>query len=72
MFRYFFVSILISFTYFNKFVSEEEIDYQSEVFIEGLNVSIPSFLLFWILSYTFQKSFVQMGMIGETDSQNEF
>jgi hypothetical protein len=64
--------VLLSFAYFNKFVSTEEIDYQAEVFIEGLNVSIPSFLLFWILSYTLQKSMIQMGMIGEADILNEF
>lgn len=64
---YFFVSVMLSFVYFNKFVTNEDIDYQSEVFIEGLNVSVPSFLLCWILSYTLNKSFT-----GGVDGLQEF
>lgn len=66
------MSVLLSFLYFNKFVTSEEIDYQSEVFIEGLNVSIPSFLLFWILSYTINKSFTGVGAPITADFANEF
>ena len=47
--------MIISTIYFNKFVSDEEVEYQSEVFIEGLNVSIPAFLFTWIVSHTFNK-----------------
>jgi len=44
---------------------EEETDYQADIFVEGLNVSIPTFLvkisfvifsqLVWILSFTYSK-----------------
>ena len=47
-------SIILTSLYFSKFVSteNEDIDYQSEVLVEGLNVSIPLFLLCWIMTYT--------------------
>lgn len=45
---------VISFMYFKRFVnSDEEVDYQSEIFIEGLNVGIPLFLLSWTFTYTY-------------------
>ena len=48
-------TILTSF-YFNKYISpDEDIDYQGEIFTEGMNVSIPLFLLSWILSFTWVK-----------------
>lgn len=45
--------------YFNKFVSSDDIDYQAEVFTEGLNVSVPLFLLCWIMTYTMNKLLIQ-------------
>ena len=47
-------SIILTSLYFSKFVSteNEDIDYQSEVLVEGLNVSVPLFLLCWIMTYT--------------------
>ena len=39
------------------YVSNEDVDYQSEVFVEGSNVSIPLFLLCWIMSHTLNKYF---------------
>jgi hypothetical protein len=69
MFSYFLVSVISSFLYFNKFITSEEIDYQSEVFIEGLNVAVPSFLLCWILSYTINKSF---GITSDVLDASEF
>lgn len=48
-------SVIISTVYFNKFVSEDEVEYQSDVFIEGLNVSIPAFLFMWIVCFTYNK-----------------
>ena len=47
-------SIILTSLYFSKFVSteNEDIDYQSEVLVEGLNVSVPLFLLYWIMTYT--------------------
>jgi hypothetical protein len=47
--------VIVSTVYFNKFVSDEEMEYQSEVFVEGLNVSIPAFLFMWIVCYTYNK-----------------
>jgi len=55
LFRYMVSSVIISTIYFNKFVSEDEVEYQSEVFIEGLNVSIPAFLFMWIVCFTYNK-----------------
>jgi len=53
---YFLGSTIISFFYFKKFVNtDEDVEYQSEVFIEGLNVSVPVFLLVWILSNTINR-----------------
>jgi len=49
---YFLLNTVLSFLYFSKYVTDEEVDYQSEIFTEGLNVSIPLFILIWILSYT--------------------
>jgi hypothetical protein len=47
--------VILSTVYFNKFVSDEEVEYQSEVFVEGLNVSIPAFLFMWIVCNTYNK-----------------
>ncbi len=52
--------MLLSFAYYAKYVTSEDIDSHGELFIEGLEVSVPSFLLCWIISYTFQKSMGQM------------
>jgi hypothetical protein len=41
--------------YFSNFVTDEEVDYQSEIFIEGLNVAVPLFLLSWIFSHTINR-----------------
>ncbi len=42
--------------YFSKYVSpDEDVDYQGEIFTEGINVSIPLFLASWILSFTLAK-----------------
>ena len=45
-------SIILTSLYFSKFVSteNEDIDYQSEVLVEGLNVSVPLFLLCCIMT----------------------
>merc|ERR1712216_52954 len=52
---YFLATSIISHMYFNKFVTNEENDFQADIFIEGLNVSIPTFILCWILSFTYSK-----------------
>ena len=45
--------------YFNRFVSnDEEVEYQNEVYTEGLNVGVPLFLLAWILTFTWTKYFM--------------
>ena len=49
--------------YFSKFISSDDIDYQSEVFMEGLNVSIPLFLACWIISYTLIMAFKSSNQI---------
>ena len=64
---YFVASTILSFVYFKRFVnSDEEVEYQSEIFVEGLNVSIPTFLLFWIISYTFTQVNTATSGIGNT------
>ena len=47
-------SIILTSLYFSKFVSteNEDIDYQSEVLVEGLNVSVPLILPSSIMTYT--------------------
>ena len=54
-------SIILTSLYFSKFVSteNEDIDYQSEVLVEGLNVSVPLFLLCWIMTYTMSQFIVK-------------
>ncbi len=59
--------MILSTVYFNKFVSEEEVEYQSEVFVEGLNVSIPAFLFMWIVCYTYNKILILDPMIKQTE-----
>ncbi len=47
---------ILSFVYFRRILNEDdEGDYQSEVFVEGLNVGIPVFLLSWTIVYTMNK-----------------
>ena len=47
---------ILSFIYFRRILNEDdEGDYQSEVFVEGLNVGIPIFLLSWTIVYTMNK-----------------
>ena len=49
----------VSFTDFYSIITaveNEDIDYQSEVLVEGMNVSIPLFLLCWIMTYTMNKA----------------
>merc|ERR1712032_1454819 len=53
---YFISSVIISSIVFNKFIAYEDVDYQSEVFIEGLNVAIPAFLFTWIVTFTYNKT----------------
>ena len=36
---------------------DEDVDYQGEIFTEGLNVSLPLFLVLWIMSFTWTKYF---------------
>jgi hypothetical protein len=48
-------SVIISTFYFNKFLCDDEVEYQSDVFIEGLNVSLPAFLFMWIVCFTYNK-----------------
>ena len=49
-------STILTSLYFSKYVSpDEDVDYQGEIFTEGMNVSIPLFLACWILSYTLTK-----------------
>jgi len=43
--------------FFNNYINNDDVDYQSEVFVEGSNVSIPLFLLCWIMSYTLNTYF---------------
>jgi hypothetical protein len=51
-------------------VTSEDIDYQSEVFLEGLNVSIPAFLFCWIVSYTINKTlFLNGGIANNTQGE---
>lgn len=53
---FFLGTTILSFVYFKKIINEdEEAEYQSEVFVEGLNVAIPLFLLSWTISYTLGK-----------------
>lgn len=53
---FFIGSTILSFVYFKRIISEEEeVEYQSEVFIEGLNVSIPVFILSWTIIYTLNR-----------------
>lgn len=46
---------ILSLIYFRRLTNEEESDYQSEVFIEGLNVSVPLFILTWTIMNTINK-----------------
>ena len=47
---------VLSFVYFKRFVNpDDEVEYQSEIFIEGLNVCVPLFLLVWTCSFTYIK-----------------
>ena len=58
MFRFVFANIILTSVYFSKVLSDnEDIDYQSEVFMEGFNVAVPLFLLTWIMTYTGNKLF---------------
>ena len=51
-------STMLTSFYFGKYISpDEDVDYQGEIFTEGINVSIPLFLLCWILSFTWVKYF---------------
>merc|ERR1712032_620886 len=52
---YFISTTIMSSIVFNKFIASEDVEYQSEVFIEGLNVSIPAFLFTWIVAFTYNK-----------------
>mmetsp|Transcript_13782 Transcript_13782/g.14333 ORF Transcript_13782/g.14333 Transcript_13782/m.14333 type:complete len:111 (-) Transcript_13782:63-395(-) len=62
---YFVVSTVSSFMFFKRFVnSDEEVDYQSEIFIEGLNVSVPLFILTW----TFVHTLLQINAMSAQDS----
>lgn len=50
---FFIGSTILSFVFFKKFVcTDDEVEYQSEIFVEGLNVSIPLFILTWTLTHT--------------------
>lgn len=57
------ITTILSIIYFRKFVcTDEDVDYQTEIFTEGINVTIPLFLLLWITTYTFvsvQKSEIE-------------
>lgn len=58
-FLLFFVGMtILSFVYFKRIVSDEEVDYQNEVFVEGLNVSVPLFLLSWTIINTINSSLI--------------
>ena len=49
-------STILTSLYFSRYVSpDEDVDYQGEIFTEGMNVSVPLFLVCWILSYTLTK-----------------
>ncbi len=64
---YFVASTILSFVYFKRFVNtDEEVEYQSEIFVEGLNVSIPAFMLCWIVSYTITQVSMTNSEIGST------
>ena len=53
---YFVASSILSFVYFKRFINpDEDIDYQSEIFVEGLNVCVPLFILSWTAIYTIMK-----------------
>ena len=51
---YILITTLSSTYYFNNYVidKDSEEEYQSEVFMEGLNVAVPIFLLSWTITFT--------------------
>ena len=58
MYRFIIGSTVLTSFYFSKYISpDEDVDYQGEIFTEGMNVSIPLFLLSWILSFTWIRYF---------------
>ena len=47
---------------------DEDVDYQGEIFTEGMNVSIPLFLLCWIMCYTWTRYLTNnLNVIPKTD-----
>ena len=67
-YRFIIGSTVLTSIYFSKFVSpDEDVDYQQEIFTEGMNVSIPLFLLSWILSFTWIKYFTNTLNVITTD-----
>jgi hypothetical protein len=43
--RFFICQTVLSFLYFSKFITNEDVEYQTEIFTDGLNLSIPLFLV---------------------------
>lgn len=63
---YFVISTFVAFMYFRKFVaSDDEVEYQSEVFMEGLNVAVPAFLLLWTICYTVSRTILVSNLDNE-------